>query len=192
MYDFDFLNFWSWIFVKTAKFWASFMQKFLQSPGSSAHGLFRILPSYWLVHFFKWKNRPKCCTILVWIAGCWNSSNNSPRAILKGTIVDSLIFGAGLAEKMAVETRLPKSRSIRWIFLKRFRTLKSFQISRLKYKKIKKNLQRLIFTRPQVKFSSFLLLFSLHLLDMTDEKINSLFELYLVFGWKGCPSKPSQ
>jgi hypothetical protein len=60
------------------------------------------LPIGWYTFFNEKKNRPKCCTILVWIAGCWNSSNNLPRAILKGTIVDSLIFGAGLAEKMAV------------------------------------------------------------------------------------------
>jgi hypothetical protein len=32
------------------------------------------LPTGWRT-FMWWKNLPKCCTILVWIAGCWNSSN---------------------------------------------------------------------------------------------------------------------
>jgi hypothetical protein len=33
-------------------------------------GLYRILSSYWLAHFFLLKNPPKCCTILVLIAVC--------------------------------------------------------------------------------------------------------------------------
>jgi hypothetical protein len=37
------------------------------------HGLHRILSSYWLAHFYLMKNPSKCCSILVWIAGCWNS-----------------------------------------------------------------------------------------------------------------------
>ncbi len=53
MNDFDFLNFWSWIFVKTAKFWASFIQKCRQPPASSAHGLLRILPIGW--YTFLWQ-----------------------------------------------------------------------------------------------------------------------------------------
>ncbi len=33
-----------------------------------------LLPIGWRI-FNRFKNSPKCCTILVWIAGCWNSSN---------------------------------------------------------------------------------------------------------------------
>jgi hypothetical protein len=33
-----------------------------------------ILPIRWHT-FIWWNNPPKCCAILVWIAGCWNSSN---------------------------------------------------------------------------------------------------------------------
>ncbi len=69
---FDFLilllNIW-----KTSKFWAA------SCKNESNLLLHRILvciesclPVAWLT-FIWWKNLPKCCSILVWIAGCWNS-----------------------------------------------------------------------------------------------------------------------
>ncbi len=47
---------------------------------------------------FIWrKNPPKCCSILVWIAGCWNSllANRNPKNIW----CLSRIFGAGFGGK---------------------------------------------------------------------------------------------
>ncbi len=72
LYVFDFLvsllNIW-----KDFKVLSRFMQKCIQHPARLDHGLHRILSSYWLGTFIWWKNPPKCCSILVWIAGCWNS-----------------------------------------------------------------------------------------------------------------------
>ncbi len=42
-----------------------FMQKWIQPPACSDHGLHRILPSYWLTHFYWMKNPPKCCSSLL-------------------------------------------------------------------------------------------------------------------------------
>jgi hypothetical protein len=41
----------------------------------SDHGLYRILSSYWLAHFYLMiKSAKGLHCILDWIAGCWNSS----------------------------------------------------------------------------------------------------------------------
>ncbi len=70
-----------WVFNMILNIWKDFkvlgrfIQKCLQPPASSAHALYGILSSYWLVHFCLIKNPQKCCIFLVWIAGCWNSSN---------------------------------------------------------------------------------------------------------------------
>jgi hypothetical protein len=74
LYIFDFLtshlNIW-----KDFKILSRFIQKWIQPPACTDHGLYRNLSSYWLAHFYLMKNPPKWCTILVWIAGCWNSLN---------------------------------------------------------------------------------------------------------------------
>ncbi len=75
-YRFLIFKFWSWIFGKSSKFWAS---KY-----NNASKLLLLwltfciksfLPTGWRT--FIWYKNPllKCCTILVWIAGCWNSSS---------------------------------------------------------------------------------------------------------------------
>jgi hypothetical protein len=62
-----------WIFEKTIKVLSRFIQRWIQPPAYSDHGLYRNLASYWLAHFFLMKNPPKWCTMLVCIAWCWNS-----------------------------------------------------------------------------------------------------------------------
>ncbi len=53
--------------------------------------------------FMCWKNPPKCCSMLVWIADCWFSSIIYSQAIIPRTIVDSPAFlEHGSAEKIAV------------------------------------------------------------------------------------------
>ncbi len=58
---------------------------------------------------------PKCCTILVWIAECWNTSNNLySRAVIKRTI---FVFPAFLKHSLAVRQKrsrfVPKQTVIR-------------------------------------------------------------------------------
>ncbi len=67
--------FWPWIFEKSSKFWAA------KYKNTSNLLIFRLtaciescLPIGWRTIIWR-KNSPRCCTILVWIAGCWNSSN---------------------------------------------------------------------------------------------------------------------
>ncbi len=63
------------IFEKALKFWAASYKNepnLLLVPIMVCTESF--LPIGWRT-IISWKNPPKCCTILVWIAGCWNSSN---------------------------------------------------------------------------------------------------------------------
>jgi hypothetical protein len=70
-----------WFFYFYLNIWeefkvlSHFIQKRIQSPACWDQGLFRILYSYWLSHFYLPKNSPKCSAILVWLADCWFSSN---------------------------------------------------------------------------------------------------------------------
>jgi hypothetical protein len=68
------------------------------------HGLYRILSSYWLAHFYLLKKFAKGLHYLVWIAGCWNSSNILySQALIQRTIVDFPAFlEHSSAEKIAV------------------------------------------------------------------------------------------
>ncbi len=101
----------SWIFEKSSKFWAAKYKRCLQSPHSLADGLYTesFLPIGWRILFDE-KIPPKCCTNLIWIAGCWISILLTRRDLR--TIVDSPAFlEAGLAEKITVcahTTRLSK------------------------------------------------------------------------------------
>ncbi len=62
------LNIW-----KVFKVLSRFKQKWIKP--ASCSGLYRILSSHWLAHFFYEKNRQRIK--LFWIAGCWNSSLTS-------------------------------------------------------------------------------------------------------------------
>ncbi len=76
------------------------MQKWLQPPACSDHGLhrmIRILSSYWLATFLWWKNPPNCSSILVWIAEWWHSSLTSRNP--KNNWYLSRIFGSRFGEK---------------------------------------------------------------------------------------------
>jgi hypothetical protein len=87
------LNIW-----KDLKVLSRFMQNWIQCPAFLYHVLHRILLSYWLAHFYLMKkNLPKCFSILVWIAGCWNSllTGRNP----KNNWCLSNIFGARVGGK---------------------------------------------------------------------------------------------
>jgi hypothetical protein len=85
------------------------MQKCLQSPRSSACGLFRILSFYSLAHIYLIKKPPKCCTILVWIAGCWNSSNTLSKepVLLPEPVFVNLIRSPGIDSQPGGPVRRP-------------------------------------------------------------------------------------
>ncbi len=105
----------------------------------SNHGLHIILSSYWLEHFYFMKNPPKCCSILVLIAGCWNSLLMSCN--LKNNWCLSRIFGSRFRGKddRGLITCKPWSKQAGcWIHFctKQLRTLNSFiKYSRSKIKK---------------------------------------------------------
>jgi hypothetical protein len=63
-YMFLIFLFHSWIFEKTSKF----MQKWIQPPACSDHGLHRILSSYWLAHFYLMKKSAK--VLLYFVLDC--------------------------------------------------------------------------------------------------------------------------
>ncbi len=86
--------------------------------------------------FISWKNLPKCCSILVWIAGCWNSLFTSRN--LKNNWSLSRIFGARFVGKdCSLSTCKPWSKQVGgWIHfcMKRLRTLNFNQIFNIKNK----------------------------------------------------------
>ncbi len=96
------------------------------------------LPMGWRT-FIWWKNLPKDYTILVWIAGCWNSSLMSPN--LKNNCWLSSIFGAQFGGKdCGLCPYKPWSQQAGgWIhfWVKRLRTLNSYQIFKIKNRKLK-------------------------------------------------------
>ncbi len=72
-YRFLIFLFHSWIFEKTSKFWAaSCKNEFNLLLVRITVGIESWLPIGWRTYIW-WKNLPKCCSILVCIAGCWNS-----------------------------------------------------------------------------------------------------------------------
>ncbi len=72
------------------------MQKWSHPSACSAVCIESCLPIGWCT-FIWWKNPPKRCSILIWIAGCWNSliSNCNP----KNNWCLSRIFGARFGRK---------------------------------------------------------------------------------------------
>ncbi len=86
------------------------------------------LPIGWCT-FIWWKNPPKCCSILVWIVGCWNKNNWCL----------SLIFGAlfGGKDHGLSTCKTWSKQAGGWIhfWMKRLRTLNSYQILKIKNKK---------------------------------------------------------
>ncbi len=67
------LNFWREF--RILKLLSCWIPKCLQSHHFLADGLYRILSSYWLAHLYLMNKSAEVCTILMWISGCWNSSN---------------------------------------------------------------------------------------------------------------------
>jgi hypothetical protein len=90
------LNIW-----KDFKVLSCFIQKCLQPPACSGHGLYRILSSDWLAHFYVMKKSAKCRSILVLIAGRSSHiplTSHSP----KNNCWLSRILEPGSAKKIAV------------------------------------------------------------------------------------------
>ncbi len=135
LWVFDFLmsllNIW-----KDFRVLSLFMQKWMQP---LLYGLYRILFSYWLAHFL-WKNPLKCCFILVWIAGRWNSLLTSCN--LKNNWCLSRIFGHGSAEKIGVwahANRYPNKQEVGFIFAwscSELWTLNKYSRSKIKSQKL--------------------------------------------------------
>ncbi len=97
------------------------------------------LSSYWLAHFYLMKNPAKCCSILVWIARCWNYLLTSQNP--KNNWCLSHIFGAQFSGKdRGLSTCKPRSKQAGgWIHscMKQLRTLNYYQIFKFKIKKSK-------------------------------------------------------
>ncbi len=134
---FSIFSFQFWIFKNTSKFWAASYKN------ESNLLLVRItvciesfLPIGWCT-FIRWKNPPKGCTILVWIAGCWTilltSHNPKNNCWLSG------IFGARFGGKdcglWPPTNRNPNKQKVRFIFEWSSSELQSFfKNSKLKLK----------------------------------------------------------
>ncbi len=83
--------------------------------------------------FIWWKNPPKCCSVLVWIAGCWNSLLSSHNQ--KNNWCLTRIFGVCSAEKIAVwdhANRDPNKQEVGLIFA--LSGQNSYQIFKIKSK----------------------------------------------------------
>jgi hypothetical protein len=103
------------------------IQKWFQPPACWDHGLFRILSYYWLSPFYLWKNPSKWCSILVWSADCWFSSN----ILLTSRNPKNNCW-------LSSQTRDPnKEDEKRHFCMKQLRTLKFFQKFKIKIKKSK-------------------------------------------------------
>jgi hypothetical protein len=122
---------------KDFKLLSSFMLKWIQPPVCSDHSLHRILSSYWLAHLYLMKKSEKCCSILVWITGCWNSLLTSRNP--KNNLCISHIFGARFGGKdHGLSACKPWSKQEGgWInfCMNQLRTLKFYQIFKIKNKK---------------------------------------------------------
>ncbi len=122
------------------KFVSRFIQKLIQPPACWDHGLFSILSSCWLSHFYMLKKSAKYCSILVWIADCWFSSNILQAVIPRKTV--DCIFGALFGRKnrcmcpyKMIQPVIPTRKMIRGIFVWSGSELWSlFKYSKLKLK----------------------------------------------------------
>jgi hypothetical protein len=135
IFSISLLNIW-----KDFKFLSRFMQKWIQPPAYCLFGSRFVQNPFFLLAgallFYK-KNPPKCCTILVWSAGCWNSSNILPMTCNpKKNCWLFCIFGARFDGKYCgLCPYKPWSKQAEgWIHfcMKRLRTLKSFKIFKMK------------------------------------------------------------
>ncbi len=135
---FDFFNF-THLIEKTSKFWAA------SCKNESNLLLVRImvcrescLPIGWCT-FIWWKNPPKCCSVLVWIAGCWNSLLTSRNP--KNNWCLSRILEHGSVEKIAIwahSNRDPNKQKVGFIFAwsgSELWTLKQYSRSKIKNQK---------------------------------------------------------
>jgi hypothetical protein len=81
---------------------SSFIQKLIQTPACTDHGLYRILSSYWLAHLYLMN---LFFTILVGLQDVGILQILYSQAVIQRTIVDSPAFlDHGLAEKITVCT----------------------------------------------------------------------------------------
>ncbi len=112
------------------------MQKGIQPPACSVHGLHRTLFSYWLAH---WENPSKSSSILVRVAEWWIFYL---QAEIQRTIdVSPAFMEYGVMKKIAAwahATHEPnKQEDWRPFCMERLRTLNSSQIFKIKNKKLK-------------------------------------------------------
>ncbi len=133
---FDFLisllNIW-----KDFKVLSCFMQKWIQPPACSDQSLHRILSSYWLAHFYLMKKSAKVLLYFGLVGRMLDSLLTS--RIPRNNWCLSPIFGARLGGKdRSLSTcKLGSKQAGGWIhfFMKRLRTLNSYQIFKVKNKK---------------------------------------------------------
>ncbi len=112
------------------------------------------LPVGWRT-FIWWKSPPKCCSILVWIARCWNSLLTSRNP--KNNWCLSSIFVARFSGKDGfLSTCKPWSKQVgSWnhFCTKQLRTLNSCKIFKIKNNKKTKAVDVLFKAYPMVPFS---------------------------------------
>jgi hypothetical protein len=136
-YRFWIFLFHSWIFEKTWKFWdASCKNESNLLLVWITVCIESCLSIGWRT-FLEWKNPSKCCSILVWIAECWNSLLTKCNP--KNNWCLSCIFGARFGGKdYGLSTCKPWSKQAGgWIHfcMKRLRTSNTYQIFKIKNKK---------------------------------------------------------
>ncbi len=131
-YRFFIFKFHSWIFKRTSKFWATSCK--------NVSNLMLVwitvcigscLVTGWRT-YIGLKNPPKSCSILVWIAGCWNSLLMSLNP--KNNWCLSRIFGAWFGGKgRGLSTCKTLSKQVGgWIYFCTKWTLNSYQIFKVK------------------------------------------------------------
>ncbi len=119
---------------KDFKVLSSFMQKWIQLPACSDHGLLRILSSSWLAHFYLMKKSAKVLLFLGLDCIRWNSLLMSRNP--KNNWCLSRIFGAQFCGKdrgLSTCKLWPKQLG-GWIHfcMKQFGTLHAYQIFKIK------------------------------------------------------------
>ncbi len=111
------------------------MQKWIQPPAFLDHGLHRILFRIGWRSFTWWKKPPKCLSILVWIAGYWNSLLTSRNPKIFNSLPN---FWSTVQRKWSrfehMQTVIQTSRRVDSFCMKRLRTLNSYQIFKIKNK----------------------------------------------------------
>ncbi len=128
------LNIW-----KDFKILSRFMQKWIQPPACSDHGLHRTLSSYWLAHFYLMKKSAK--ELLYFCLDCGMMKFFTFKPQPKEQFISLTHLWSGLAKKIAVWAHANRdpNKQEDWIqfCMKRLRTSKSFKIFKSEIKKLK-------------------------------------------------------